>query len=55
MVTKEKLLWIVDLLDNLRDINVYVDEIAEEEGFDLSYEDFYECIEHLKELVKDSK
>jgi len=56
---KEKLLFLIDVLNILGDMNVYVDEIAEEaikngevEFENWEYEDLAKDVKILKELVE---
>ena len=51
MTKKEKMLWMVELLNSLSDMHIYIDEIAEEDGINISYEDVKEIVKELKELI----
>ena len=54
MTKKEKMLWMIELLDSLSDMHIYIDEIAEEDGVDISYKDVREIIEDMKKLVEEN-
>jgi len=54
MTKKEKMLWMIELLDSLSDMHIYIDEIAEEDGVDVSYKDVREIIEDMKKLVEEN-
>jgi len=41
----------IELLDYLSDMHIYINKIVEEDGVDISYDDVKDIIKELKELV----
>ena len=45
---KEKVIWLLDILKILDDMYIYLPDITEEDGLDLSYKDIDNIVEFLK-------
>ena len=50
---KEKILFMVDLLEHLDEMHVYIPDIADEVfDLDIDYDDIHKAVEILKDLVE---
>jgi len=52
---KEKAIFMVDLLEHLGEMNIYIPDIASEEfGLDIDYSEITEIVECLKNMINNS-